>query len=156
MRIEEGRLIPAPPEAVWDYVQDYARRGEWDSSVIRVEKVSEGPLGVGGRIRLVCPAVWPLRFSWLGEYVSFQRPERSAVKQVETTFLGPFSSMAGTWVYEPRDGGTWFSMISHYTVKYGPLGQLADWLVLRWITRLVLRRSLARLAARMVEKGGAP
>lgn len=152
MNIKEEIILLAPPEAVWDYVQDNTKRGEWDSSVVRVEKVTEGPLRAGSVIHIVTPPGGKMAFFWDGEYASYDRPRRSAVKMIRSTGFHPFSAMAGSWQYEAhgQDGTqTKFAMIMNYKLKWGIFGALLDALFIRRIIRATLKDSLRRLKERL-------
>jgi len=41
--------IARPPQAVFDYVTDLARQGEWQDAIISVDVETKGPTGVGTR-----------------------------------------------------------------------------------------------------------
>lgn len=60
--------------------------------MVKVEKLGDGPLGVGGVLRIEAPG-----FTWDAEYVSFDRPRRSAVKMIASRGRHPFAAMAGSW-----------------------------------------------------------
>lgn len=44
--------INATPDAVFEYVSDFARHGEWTEN-LRIEAVSDGPIAVGSEYRSV-------------------------------------------------------------------------------------------------------
>ncbi len=45
--IESKYSIKAPVEQVFDYLTNPANRPEWLDSTIKVENISDGPIGVG-------------------------------------------------------------------------------------------------------------
>ncbi len=45
-------VVDAPPDKVFDYLADATNRPAWISEVIRVEKLSPGPIGLGSSYRL--------------------------------------------------------------------------------------------------------
>src|SRR5688572_15400452 len=48
---ETSILIQAPAETIYDYLLDFSRHPEWVANVGKVQKVSEGPTGVGTTFR---------------------------------------------------------------------------------------------------------
>jgi len=70
-----SRHIDAPPQRVWDVLFDVARWPQWTPTVDTVERLEDGPLVVGSRVRIRQPrlprAVWEVTevvegrsFSW--------------------------------------------------------------------------------------------
>ena len=53
MRFESSVKAEASPEAIWEAVHDPEEWPLWVPSIKLVEKVSDGPLGVGSRLRIV-------------------------------------------------------------------------------------------------------
>jgi uncharacterized protein YndB with AHSA1/START domain len=47
--IEVGADIRRPPEEVFDYASDPTHEPEWNMRMKRLEKLSDGPAGVGAR-----------------------------------------------------------------------------------------------------------
>ena len=92
---ERSIEINAPRVALFDLTQDYSRRLEWDPFL------KEARL-IGGADR---PAVgvraWCVATTGMGmetEYVSFNPPERTAVKMTRGPAI--LKSFAGSWVFE--------------------------------------------------------
>ena len=50
--IEVEADIRRSPEEVFDYASDPANEPEWNTRMKRVEKLSNGALGIGGRYRM--------------------------------------------------------------------------------------------------------
>jgi hypothetical protein len=48
---ETSILIQTPAEAIYNYLLDFSRHPEWVANVQKVQKVSEGPTGVGTTFR---------------------------------------------------------------------------------------------------------
>jgi len=61
MRFEADIRIEATPEAIWDAVADPETWTNWTRAVYRVKKLSEGPVGVGSRLRITIWCIIPIR-----------------------------------------------------------------------------------------------
>jgi carbon monoxide dehydrogenase subunit G len=53
MRVVESVVIDRSPQEIWDVVSDLDTHSEWRPAVKELRQVSDGPLGVGSRIREV-------------------------------------------------------------------------------------------------------
>ncbi|MDM8001241.1 MAG: SRPBCC family protein [Dehalococcoidia bacterium] len=60
MKFEADIRIKATPQAIWDAVADPETWPGWTKAVYRVKKLSEGPLGVGSRLRIIIWCVIPV------------------------------------------------------------------------------------------------
>lgn len=79
MRIVESIRIERPPEDVWAVVSDLDSHTEWRPSLKEFRQVSDGPLGVGTRIREVLS--WRGRTIELDDVVTaFDPPRRLGVR----------------------------------------------------------------------------
>ncbi len=68
--IENAIEIEATPEAVFDYCTDVHREPEWNPKLLEVEKLTEGPIGLGTRFRIRLDGVgWSTT-----ENIAFHRP----------------------------------------------------------------------------------
>lgn len=142
--MEIAAFIAAPPERVWAVAQDPSRRVEWDQRVAVYEWL--GPVGAGSEIRLVL-RMGLIRPEARGVMRRFVPPRQSAVQILEAShLLVPVG--AGSWTFEPVDGGTRFT--TRFTLKTEAL----PWWVWRGGFRLAVWwdtwRSVRRLK-RMVE-----
>lgn len=61
MRVVESVVIERTPDEVWKVVADLDTHAEWRPAIVELKQVSEGPLGVGSRIREV--------LSWRGREI---------------------------------------------------------------------------------------
>ena len=95
--VSETFRVARPPEAVFDYTQDYGRRSQWDQAVLDATVLSEDPRRVRVRVRGIG--------SFTVEYRLFRRPERTSA-----AFVDPDSRWliggGGSWSYEPDGEGT--------------------------------------------------
>jgi len=74
MRFEADISIKATPEAIWDAVADPETWTGWTDAVYRVKKLSEGPVGIGSRLRITIWCIIPIRLNMtITEFVPGQR-----------------------------------------------------------------------------------
>jgi hypothetical protein len=74
MRFEADIRIKATPESIWDAVADPETWPSWTKAVWRVKKLSEGPVGVGSRLRITIWCIIPVRLHMtITEFVPGQR-----------------------------------------------------------------------------------
>jgi uncharacterized protein YndB with AHSA1/START domain len=78
MRITHRVRIARPPEAVWAIVSDLETHTRWRPALVEFRQVSDGPLGVGSRIREVLD--WHGRKIEIDDVVTgFEPPYRFAI-----------------------------------------------------------------------------
>lgn len=141
---EESIVVDAPRAWLFDLMQDYGRRLEWD------EFLSEARL-VGGAVQAaVGVRAWCVDTSGRGmetEYVSFQRPKKVAVRMTSGPWM--FRSFAGSWGYEEIDAAS-TRVVFRYHVEGRPrwLAPIAD-LALRRIFGADMRKRLRSARARL-------
>jgi ribosome-associated toxin RatA of RatAB toxin-antitoxin module len=100
MTFKESVEISATPEVVFDVSQDYARRLAWDPFLKEARLEDEGAtVGPGSRVTCVARNGQAMET----RYVSYQPPTVCAVEMTR----GPWfiRSFAGSWRFEPVDGG---------------------------------------------------
>jgi len=74
MRFEADISMKATPEAIWDAVADPETWTCWTDAVYRVKKLSEGPVGIGSRLRITIWCIIPVRLNMtITEFVPGQR-----------------------------------------------------------------------------------
>ena len=102
-RFEGTITIAAPPEVVWNVVQDVSRRVEWDARVRSVTLQTPLPIGKGARTVIDYASMgFPMQIAI--EMVSWQPPRRSGVRG---HVLGTTDTIAGSWNFEQGpDGAT--------------------------------------------------
>jgi uncharacterized protein YndB with AHSA1/START domain len=131
MRIEQTFSVSRPPEVVFDYLTDPSSLGRWQTSKTSVEQLTDGPPGLGTRVRERTRRPGGKEFEQIVEFSEFDRPRRVHVHVVE----GPYP-IDGTWLFEPNGGGTRV----HFTAE-GELHGAAR--VLQPIAKRVLARQMA-------------
>ncbi len=91
--------IDAPPEKVWALVNKLEEWPQWIPSIKKIEKLSEGALGIGSQIRVTAKSIITVRLLMtITEFV----PGRHAVMQGKV--LG--TEMTRYYTLEPVNGGT--------------------------------------------------
>ena len=101
MRVAETFLVARPPEVVFDYVTDPSKLIDWQTAHTSVEQLTEGPPGLGTRVRERTKPPGAKEFEQIVEFAEFDRPRRLRVHVVE----GPYP-IDGTWSFEPDGDGT--------------------------------------------------
>jgi polyketide cyclase/dehydrase/lipid transport protein len=143
--ITEELFIARPPEVVWDYTQDYARRPEWDRSILAASVLENGP-----RPRIRVRAAGGLRGVF--QYKLFERPRRTSVEltEVESALI---SGGGGSWSYDASGAGTQWTQTNALRFK----SRFAYWMfgpLVRWSMRRATRSAM-RAAKRFLERDGA-
>ncbi len=99
MRFEAAATINASPEAIWDAVADPETWPSWTRVIFKVKKLTEGPLGVGSRLRITIWFILPVSLHMtITEYVPGQR-----VVMEGKTLL---ARMTRYYMLKPLDGAT--------------------------------------------------
>ena len=97
IHIKGGILIDRPVENVFDYVADECNEPSYNAQMRLVEKISDGPIGVGTQYRAdVVSGSRPV--SMVIEYTAYERPRRLAISPRRTS-----SQSCGT-AHGPRGG----------------------------------------------------
>ncbi|HAX48680.1 MAG TPA: SRPBCC family protein [Ignavibacteria bacterium] len=114
IRITEKIIVRCTPEFVFDYTQDYAGRLKWDTFLKKAELL-DGAIEAGVGVRADCVA--KNGFGMITEYVSFNRPDGTAVKMTKGPIM--FRSFAGSWKFTELDAGlTEVSFIYSYELRW--------------------------------------
>lgn len=106
MHIERSIDIAAPPERVWAVFVDVERWHEWTASITSVQRLDQGPFGVGSRVLVRQPQLRPATFEVIectaGRHFTWQ------------TTTGGVSAVAGH-VVEPVAGSTHVTISLDFT-----------------------------------------
>lgn len=122
--------IDASPDRVWAVMSDVERWHEWTASITSVERLDDGPVGVGSRARVRQPKLRPSVYE-----ITSWTPGREftwATRQPGVTGIARH-------VVEPVDGG------SRVTLSVEFSGLLAT--VVAWLAGGLTRRYMAMEAA---------
>jgi ribosome-associated toxin RatA of RatAB toxin-antitoxin module len=125
---ERSIEINAHRAALFDLTQDYSRRLDWDPFLKEARLVGgAGKSAVGVR-------AWCVAKTGMGmetEYVSFNPPERTAVKMTRGPAI--LKSFAGSWVFEPKgENRTRVVFRYHLSARPGWLSFLLE-PILQWV-----------------------
>ncbi len=140
--VTESIWVNRPPEAVFDYTQDYARRTEWDAGIAEATIVGTEPRAA--RVRI--PALGSLTVV----YRLDRRPERTsaAFTDVASSWI---TGGGGSWQYDPEDGGTRWQQTNSLELKRPWLTRFLAPMIERNL-RQSTQRSMAE-AKRRLESG---
>lgn len=142
-RIERSITVQAPPQAVWETVQDVSRRLEWDARVRSVKLLTPLPIGKGSRT-LIDYNMWGVGMLIEIEMVSWHPHQRSGIKG---RVLDSPDTIGASWNFEQNADGstTWTTRI--VVSSKGPLAWLREQLAGRATDYLtgVSQRNLKRL-----------
>jgi len=97
LRIEESIIIEENPELVFDFTQDYGKRLRWDTFLKRADLLN-GVSEAGKGAKAYCVARNGL--GMVTEYITFNRPEVTAIKMTKGPFL--FKSFSGSWRFKMK------------------------------------------------------
>ncbi|TNC20483.1 SRPBCC family protein [Amycolatopsis alkalitolerans] len=99
-QIEDEIVIARPVGEVFDFVADETNEPAYNPGMVRAEKVTAGPLGVGTRF-VTTMKTWGRPLRGQVEYTAFDRPARlSSVTQMANT------EITGTLTFQPVPAGT--------------------------------------------------
>ena len=93
-RLTERIIINSSREFIFDFTQDYTNRLKWDTFLKKAE-LMDGAIKAGVGVKADCVAKNGL--GMITEYVSFNRPEGTAVKMTKGPIM--FKSFAGSWKF---------------------------------------------------------
>lgn len=124
IRIKGDIAIDRAVEDVFDYVADERNEPTYNAQMRRVEKLSEGPVGVGTRYRAeVASGGRPV--SMVIEFTEYERPRRLASMTTMSSM-----DIAYTLTFEPVREGTrmrwWGEIEPHGMLKL--MGPLVAWM----------------------------
>jgi carbon monoxide dehydrogenase subunit G len=99
-RIEGEVVINRPVEEVFDFVADERNEPRFNQRMLRAEKLSPGPVGLGSRFRAVMQS-GPRPVQVTIEFTGYQRPRRLASTSRLSTM-----DIEGTLTFDPVAAGT--------------------------------------------------
>lgn len=119
--------IAATPEQVFDYTQDYGKRLSWDT-FLRIAQL-EGADKAASGVKAWCVSKHGLGMET--QYVSFNRPNVTAVKMTKGPFM--FKTFAGSWKFDAAENaGTIVTFTYSWSLRFpfNLIGPLLYWVLL--------------------------
>lgn len=130
--VEDSIHINREPKEVFDFGSDYENIAVIDSSQSDVEKLTDGPLAVGTRLKGVAK-VLGRKIPWVAECVVLDAPNKLRMEAIEAPL-----SFAFDYLYEPSEGGTKVTYrIETETGLGGVFGRFGDNMVVRTYSKQV-------------------
>gem|GEM_PF-1164377 len=102
-RIQESEIIPISNDNTWDLMRDLDLRPQWDSTVSHVSRDEQF-------LYYTAPLISGFSWHWIGEYITFEPPTRSAVKMISGSLHRPFANLIGSWILKPHGSETLLTM----------------------------------------------
>jgi uncharacterized protein YndB with AHSA1/START domain len=99
IRAAKSAVIRRSVEDVFAYVSDQTNAVQWQAGIVEVQRLTDGPVGVGSRHRIV-RTFMGRRLAVENEYVTFE-PGRMVVFR---TTAGPMP-LEASYLVEPDEGG---------------------------------------------------
>ena len=150
--IELETTIAAPIERVFDLARDidFHQRSMVHTGERAIGGRMSGQLGLGETV------TWQARhlgrtWSLTSRITSFEAPTRFVDEQVD----GPFAWFRHEHRFESIDGGTWMTDTWQHVAPFGPIGRVADLLVLGRLLRHLLE-TRNEVHVREAEAGPSP
>ena len=137
-RIQDSELIPMSAEDTWNLIRDLSLRPVWDQTVSKVDRDEN-------LLHYVAPLFLGLSWYWTGEYITFEPPNRSAIKMIYGSITRPFKSLVGTWIVTPRDDRNAMLTMNISFEPRIPI-PLLD-ILMRGRVKKLLRKSLSKLSS---------
>jgi uncharacterized protein YndB with AHSA1/START domain len=100
VRIEGEIAIDRPVDEVFDFVADERNEPRYNPRILRVHKLTPGPLGQGTRFRAETTAMGR-RAGIAIQYTAYQRPRR-----LESSIYMSAADIQGTLTFDPAAGRT--------------------------------------------------
>ena len=117
-KFEKSILINRPQQEVFDFVTDLANDSKWQSNIESVERVSDGPIGVGSTWRYVTKFLGRKNETEI-QMTSYDPPHQASVKAINGPV--PFEN---THKFESQNGGTLLTLTGQ--AEIGGLFKMAE------------------------------
>jgi uncharacterized protein YndB with AHSA1/START domain len=137
IRVEKSTIVHRPSDEVFAFVADQLNAPRWQSGIVEVRRLTDGPPGVGTR-HTFTRTLMGRRMSGENEYVAFEPGKRVVFR----TTSGP--RLVASYVVTPITEGT--RLTTTMEVDFSGIMSLAEPLVGRALTRDVVA-ALARLTS---------
>lgn len=108
--VEESIFIAQPPEAVYDFTQDYSKRPLWDSLIKEATVVETTP-------NRVVTTVAKDGSTMTLRYKQEDRPYNTSLAMTDVVSQMMESGGDVSWQYEEQDGGTLWTQVNKIVLK---------------------------------------
>ena len=127
--LQREQTLPGSPEEVFAFFSDARNLETLTPPLLRFRVVTPEPIAMGkGALIRYRLRVRGMPVSWLTEITAWEPPHRFVDEQVR----GPYTLWHHTHTFEALDdGGTLMRDVVRYRVGFGPLGVIADRLLVR-------------------------
>jgi carbon monoxide dehydrogenase subunit G len=142
-KYEKSVFINRPQQEVFDFVTDLSNDSKWQSSIESVERVSDGPIGVGSTWRYVTKLLGRKNETEI-QMTSYDPPRQSTVKAVGGPI--PFEN---THKFQKQDSGTLLTFIGQ--AELGGFFKIAEGLAGKQIEKQI--ESDAAALKKLLEAG---
>jgi ligand-binding SRPBCC domain-containing protein len=140
MRLLEERVeIRAPAALVWSVLADFGGVADWAPYMRKSQLLGEQKTGIG--MRRGMRHAWGFRFEEI--VTQWHDGKGFAFDVLKAPF--PMKDVKEVWVIAPEDSQTVVETQVRYGTHLGPLGSLADWLLVRFVVRREMRAGLRGL-----------
>ncbi len=132
--LQREQRLPGSPAEVFEFFADARNLEAITPPLLRFALVTPDPIAMGrGTLLRYRLRVRGLPVNWLSEIKEWEPPHRFVDEQLE----GPYALWQHTHTFEADGDETIMRDVVRYRIGFGPLGALAD--------RLVVRRDLAAI-----------
>ncbi len=127
--LRREQRLPGTPEEVFGFFADAHNLEVLTPPLLRFRLVTPAPIAMGrGTLIRYRLRVHRVPVSWLTEITAWEPPHRFVDEQIK----GPYALWQHTHSFEPTgDGGTLMRDVVRYRIGFGPLGTIANGLVVR-------------------------
>ena len=125
-RITNEVIINAPLEKIWNILSNPELLDKYDPTVQRSTLTSDEKSGIGAKRK-----VYMLDGkNWFEEKITVFQPGQALTYQL-TNCSFPIKGLKHSYSFETKGDQTGVKQVMEYTVKYGLLGKLLDWIMIR-------------------------
>jgi ligand-binding SRPBCC domain-containing protein len=127
--LQREQRLPGTPERVFGFFADARNLEALTPPLLRFRLVTPAPIAIGkGALIRYRLRVRRVPVGWLTEITEWDPPHRFVDEQIK----GPYALWHHTHTFEALDdGGTLMRDVVRYRIGFGPLGVIADRLVVR-------------------------
>ncbi len=147
--LRREQRLPGSPEEVFAFFADARNLEALTPPLLRFRVVTPEPIAMGrGTLIRYELRVRRVPVKWLTEITAWEPPHRFVDEQIK----GPYALWHHTHTFEPlADGGTLMRDVVRYRVGFGPLGALANRLLVRRDVEAIFDFRAARIPALLAD-----